>query len=197
LRNKFINLKNKFQEKLVLLLTSPGPAVHPSDAPNIENMLEHIFPSDVILVSGTARISYVVKILTFSAWSHAVLYVGDKSSLLLDEEKELWIKLYGENSIKHLVIDADPLMKVHLRPLMDYKKYMLRHCRPEALTKNDAKVVVNYASSQLGKSYDIKHIFRLMLFFTIPWELLPQGFRRFASDFSLSEQDTIQYVLHI
>jgi hypothetical protein len=74
---------------------------------------------------------------------------------------------------------------------MDYKKYMLRQCRPEALTKNDVKTVVNSALSQLGKSYDIKHIFRLMLFFTIPWELLPQGFRRFASDFSLSEQDTI------
>ncbi len=30
-----------------------------------------------------------------------------------------------------------------------------------------------------------------MLFFAVPWELLPQGVRRFVSDFTLSEHDTI------
>ncbi len=185
------NIFNKLLDAVVSLLTKPGSPVHGADAPNIAALKESLRASDVILVSGTSRISHVVKVLTVSPWSHVVLYVGDRRELLTAEEKSEWTHLFGEESLKHLVIDADPLHKVHLRPLDDYHKYMLRHCRPDALTKEDRKKVVDHALGQLKKHYDVGHIIRLMFFFATPWELFPQGVRRFVTDFSLSEQDTI------
>jgi hypothetical protein len=182
---------NGLIDSVTALLTRPGTPVHGADAPNIPALKETLRLSDVILVSGTSRISYVVKVLTLSPWSHVVLYIGDRSDLLTEEEKKDWTDQFGKESLKHLVLDADPLHKVHLRPLDDYKQYMLRHCRPDALTKEDKKKVADCALKQLGKHYDVGHIIRLMFFFAVPWELFPQGVRRFVTDFSLSEHDTI------
>lgn len=185
------NIRKKIISFFIEKLTKPGAPVYGADAPNIPALKESLKPSDVLLVSGTSRISHVVKVLTVSPWSHVVLYVGDRRDLLSEKEKNEWIEIYGKECLSHLVIDADPLFKVHLRPLDDYAKYMLRHCRPEALTKEDTVKVIDYALKQLKKRYDIGHIIRLMFFFATPWELFPQGVRRFVTDFSLSEQDTI------
>jgi hypothetical protein len=182
---------NRMVDEFVARLTKPGAPVHESDAPDLKNLKKNLRPADVILVSGTSRISYVVKVLTLSPWSHVVLYVGDKRELLSKAEIKEWTDLFGEESLSHLVLDADPLHKVHLRPLDDYDKYMLRHCRPDALTKEDRKKVVDQTLAQLKKHYDVSHIIRLMFFFATPWELFPQGVRRFVTDFSLSEHDTI------
>ncbi|HMO17534.1 MAG TPA: hypothetical protein PKA63_08455 [Oligoflexia bacterium] len=178
-------------EKAVSSLTREGPPVHSSDAPDIEALKIELKPADVILVSGTARISFVVKALTLSPWSHVVMYVGDQSNLLTSKERTEWTNEYGIECLQHLVVDADPLRKVHLRPIDDYYNVMLRHCRPQALRKEDRGKVIQHAISQLGKTYDISHILRLMVFFAVPWELFPQGVRRFVSDFTLSEHDTI------
>lgn len=187
----FKQIIDKIVDAFIALLTKPGAPVHGADAPNLPVLKKSLRAADVILVSGTSRISYVVKVLTLSPWSHVVLYIGDRKDLLSEEEKEEWRNKYGEDSMQHLVLDADPLHKVHLRPLDDYTKYMLRHCRPEALTKEDRKKVVEHSLKQLKKHYDVSHIIRLLFFFATPWELLPQGFRRFITDFSLSEHDTI------
>ena len=161
------------------------------DVSNLESLKSRIKHADLILVCGTARISKVVKVLTMSQWSHVVLYVGDRSELLGEKEKKEWVERYGPRCLKHLVIDADPIRKVHLKPLDDFTGLMLRHCRAEALSQADKQKVISDALSQLGREYDIKHILRLLVFFAFPWELLPEVARKWVTDFTLSEDDRI------
>ncbi len=175
----------------VSLLTESGSPNNPSDATNIRNLKKRAEVGDVLLVCGTARISYVVKVLTLSPWSHVVLYVGDRRDLLTEDEKTEWREKYGERSMDHLVIDADPVRRVHLKPVDDFAGLTLRQCRAEAMREDDMHQVVESALSQLGRQYDVRHIIRLLFFFAFPWELLPQSMRRFVTDFTLSEDDRI------
>ncbi|MFN8389271.1 MAG: hypothetical protein U0136_03170 [Bdellovibrionota bacterium] len=172
-------------------LTDPVRLYSPTEATDVRSLKNRLELGDVVLVCGNARISSVVKLLTTSPWSHVVLYVGDRRDLLTEQEKEEWSATFGEASMKHLVIDADPVRRVHLKPIDEYAGLMLRHCRAEAITPDDAERVVDSALSQLGRMYDVKHILRLLLFFSFPWELLPETLRRFSSDFTLSETDRI------
>lgn len=146
-------------------LTEPRKIYHPGEVSNLRALKRRLKEGDVLLVCGNARISYVVKVLTMSAWSHVVLYVGDRQDLLTPEEIEEWTKRYGASSLKHLVIDADPVRRVHLKPLEEYVGLMIRLCRATALTEVDRRTVINTALSQLGRQYDIKHIMRLLVFF--------------------------------
>ena len=175
----------------VRMMTDPVKLYSPNDVTDVRKLEERLEVGDVILVSGNARISYVVKLLTLSQWSHVVLYVGDRRDLLTPAEVEEWEARYGRASLQHLVIDADPVRRVHLKPIDEYVGLMLRHCRPEALSKDDVERVVDSALGQLGREYDVKHIFRLLLFFAFPWELLPESVRRLSTDFTLSETDRI------
>lgn len=172
-------------------LTDPRKTYSPSEVSDLSALKRRVRPCDVLLISGNARISYVVKVLTLSPWSHVVLYVGDRRDLLTDEEREEFKREYGEASLKHLVIDADPVRRVHLKPLDDYAGMMIRLCRAEALTEDDGERVMQGALDQLGRQYDVRHIVRLLFFFAFPWELFPASIRRFITDFTLSEDDRI------
>ncbi len=172
-------------------LTEPRKIYNPGEVSNLKALKRRLKEGDVLLVCGNARISYVVKVLTMSAWSHVVLYVGDRQDLLTPEEIEEWTKRYGASSLRHLVIDADPVRRVHLKPLEEYVGLMIRLCRARALSDVDRKTVISTALSQLGREYDIKHIMRLLVFFAFPWEILPQQLRRLITDFTLSEDDRI------
>ena len=164
---------------------------NPSEVTNVRALAERVKPGDVLLVCGNARISHVVKVLTVSQWSHVMLYVGDRKDLLSEKEIEEWSKKYGYAALEHLVVDSDPVRVIHLKPLEEYLGLMIRHCRAEALSKEDNEKVVNHALSQLGREYDVRHIFRLMFFFGFPWEILPEALRRFVTDFTLSDSDRI------
>jgi hypothetical protein len=186
-----VGILHSVADGAIRALTDPVRLYSPTEVTDVKSLKSRLELGDVVLVCGNARISYVVKMLTVSQWSHVVLYVGDRRDLLTEQEKEEWSALFGEASLKHLVIDADPVRRVHLKPLDEYTGLMLRHCRAEALTSDDAKRVVDSALSQLGREYDVKHILRLLLFFSFPWEFLPETFRRFTTDFTLSETDRI------
>lgn len=172
-------------------LTDPVKLYSPNEVTDQKKLKSRLQVGDVVLVSGNARISYVVKLLTLSQWSHVVLYVGDRRELLTEAERAEWTARFGEASLKHLVIDADPARRVHLKPLDDYVGLMLRQCRPEALSVDDVDQVIDNALSQLGRDYDIKHIWWLLIFFAFPWEILPESLRRLSTDFTLSETDRI------
>ena len=172
-------------------LTRPVTLYSASEVTNIRILKKRLIPGDVLLVCGDARVSHVVKVLTLSQWSHVVLYVGDRRDLLSQQEQENLIAKYGEASLKHLVIDADPLSGVHLKPLDDSVGLMIRHCRPEAIKSKDLDTVIDIALAQLGREYDISHIIRLLFFFAIPWEIFPEIIKRLVRDFTLSEDDRI------
>ena len=184
-------IRARFSGWAVLRLTEPVKLYHPSEVTNLRALKRRLKPADVLLVSGNARISHVVKVLTLSQWSHVVLYVGDRADLLSPAEREEWTKQFGEAALAHLVVDADPVRGVHLKPLDDSVGLMVRQCRATALSMADRKQVVDRALSQLGREYDKRHIGRLLLFFAFPWELLPEGWRRAITDFTLSEDDRI------
>ena len=184
-------IKAAFVDWAVHALTDPIKLYTPSEVTNLRSMKTRLRVGDVLLVCGNARISYVVKLLTLSQWSHVVLYVGDRRDLLTETEKREWSKAFGEPALRHLVIDADPVRGVHLRPIDEYCGLMIRHTRAEALNSNDLQRVVDNALAQLGREYDMNHIMRLLLFFAFPWELLPESFRRSVTDFTLSENDRI------
>jgi hypothetical protein len=185
------SIARRFVSRCVQFLTNPIKLYSPSEASNLRVLKKRLKVGDVLLISGNARISHVVKILTTSQWSHVVLYVGNQMDKLTTEELCYWSEKYGALSVQHLVIDADPIRGVHLKPLDDSVGLMVRHCRPAALTTEDILTVTNIALAELGKQYDISHIFRLLFFFAFPWELLPTSLRRFVTEFTLSESDTI------
>lgn len=184
-------LTRKIVDWAVRALTDPLKLPNPAEASDLRSMKKRLRAGDVLLVCGNARISSVVKVLTISPWSHVVMYVGDARHLLTVEERTEWTRRFGEASLRHLVLDADPVRKVHLKPLDDYAGLMVRHCRAAAITSEDMQRVLSNALSQLGRQYDVKHIVRLLFFFAFPWELLPESWRRFATDFTLSEDDRI------
>ena len=184
-------LLDRFADRGVRLLTDPIKIYDPVQVTDVRALKSRLQIGDVVLVCGNSRVSYVVKILTVSTWSHVVLYVGDRSELLSKEERREWEETLGPESLKHLVIDADPVRRVHLRPLEEYAGLMLRHCRAEALRAEDVTPVVERALSQLGREYDVRHILRLLLFYAFPWEYLPERLRRLVTDFSLSDSDRI------
>ena len=177
--------------RAVAALTRPVTLYSPSEVTNLQKLRKRLRVGDVLLVAGDARISHVVKVLTLSQWSHVMLYVGDRRDLLSPAEVEEWTAEFGAQSLKHLVVDADPLRGVHLKPLDHSVGLMIRQCRPEALHPADRERVIEIALSQLGRGYDIQHIIRLLFFFAFPWELLPESGRRFVTDFTLSEDDRI------
>ncbi|GAN80164.1 C40 family peptidase [Acidocella aminolytica] len=93
---------------------------------------------DVILVEGNLRVSAVIKYLTQSTWSHAVLYAGDG-----------------------VCIEADMLLGVRRFSVAELENYHLRVCRPISLTVEDADIIIAHAESRLGMQYDLKHVFDL------------------------------------
>lgn len=172
-------------------LTRPVKGYGAAEVTNLVKLKSRVKPGDVLLVSGNARISYVVKVLTLSQWSHVVLYVGDRGELLSAADREHWEKLYGPECLRHLVVDADPLRGVHLKPADDFVGLMVRHCRPDAISQEDISNVISYALNQQGRRYDVRHIIRLLFFYAFPWEIFPAGVKRAVTEFTLSESDTI------
>lgn len=192
---QLLSLPGRFWKRItdgaVVKLTDPVKLYAPSEVTDLRSLKSRVRPGDVLLVSGNARISQVVKILTLSQWSHVVLYVGDRRDLLSEADRAEWERLFGRAALEHLVIDADPVRGVHLKPLDESIGLMVRHCRATGLSNEDKRLVIERALSQLGLHYDRRHILSLLLFYTFPWELLPEGLRRMVTDFTLSEDDRI------
>ncbi len=184
-------VRRRFVRLGVSFMTDPARVYAPSEVTNLGALKKRLKLGDVLLVSGHARISYVVKLLTISQWSHVVLYVGDRRELIPAEDREEWIVSFGESSLRHLVVDADPIRGVHLKPLDELVGLMVRQCRPAALAPDDVRRVIDIALSELGKHYDLKHILRLLLFYALPFGIMPARLRRLVTEFTLSESDTI------
>lgn len=128
-----------------------APAL-PVDIAALEKLLHK---ADVILVEGNLRISAVIKYLTQSTWSHAVLYAGNG-----------------------LCIEADMLLGVRRFPLAELAPYHLRICRPISLTPEDADKIIAHAASRIGVQYDLKHVLDLARYM-VPLPL-PRAWRRRA-----------------
>jgi hypothetical protein len=105
-------------------------------------------PADVILVEGDLRISTVIKYLTQSTWSHAVMYTGISEA-------------NAEQDDALVLIEADLKKGVIAVPLNKYCLHNIRICRPVGLTPEDCQKVVQFVTSRIGNTYDLKNVFDL------------------------------------
>ena len=134
-------------------------------------------PGDVILVDGDQRVSEVIKYLTQSTWSHAVLYVGDALVRQRPADQHALTAAHGRDA-HHMVVEA--LMEgVIASPLSKYAGFNLRVCRPKGLRHEDAERVIREVTSQLGLQYDVKNLLDLARYF-FPVSLIPRRLRRKA-----------------
>ena len=144
---------------------------------DLEALRRSLRPGDVILVDGDQRVSEVIKYLTQSTWSHAVLYVGDSLLRQRPAERQALPTAHGRDA-HHMVVEA--LMDgVIASPLSKYAGFNLRVCRPKGLRQEDAERVIREVTSQLGLQYDVKNLLDLARYF-FPVSLIPRRLRRRA-----------------
>jgi len=144
---------------------------------DLEGLRKSLRPGDVILIDGDQRVSEVIKYLTQSTWSHAVLYVGDALLRQRPTDRDELLAAHGRDA-HHLIVEA--LMDgVIASPLSKYAGFNLRVCRPKGLRREDAERVMREVIGQLGLQYDIKNLLDLARYF-FPVSLIPRRFRRTA-----------------
>ncbi|WP_271202209.1 lipo-like protein [Methylopila turkensis] len=117
------------------------------DAGALGAMLE---VGDVILIAGRSRVSAVIRRMTSSIWSHAVLYVGD----MLD--------VYEPDGERHVLVEMELGIGCASAPLSKYAREQLRVCRPFDLDFAEREQVARYCILRLGYDYDVKNVLDLM-----------------------------------
>jgi hypothetical protein len=143
---------------------------------DFERIRHEIKACDVLLVEGRSRVSEVIKLITQSNWSHAVLYIGRLHDLEDPLLRERLGQYYHGNADKQLIIESELGMGTVVRALNVYEREHVRICRPRGLAYNDSQKVIAYAIGRLGASYDVRQIFDLARFF-FPWTILPRRWR--------------------
>ena len=143
---------------------------------DFKRLRREVRPGDVILVEGRSRVSEVIKLITQSCWSHAVLYIGR----LQDIEDPLLrdaIGRYFSGSVEEqLIIESELGQGTVIRPLTAYECEHLRICRPRNLRSPDRQRVITYCVGMLGSGYNVRQVFDLARFL-FPWFIMPRRWR--------------------
>ena len=170
-------LRKKIFAAAARMLTKPRGRYSHLLRNDLEGLRKSLRPGDVILIDGDQRVSEVIKYLTQSTWSHAVLYVGDALLRQRPNDRDELLAAHGRDA-HHLIVEA--LMDgVIASPLSKYAGFNLRVCRPKGLRREDAERVMREVIGQLGLQYDIKNLLDLARYF-FPVSLIPRRFRRTA-----------------
>ena len=72
---------------------------------DFDQLRSMIRKGDVLLVDGDQRVSAVIKYLTRSSWSHAVLYIGDELLRRDGDIKRRARETFGD-AAEHLIVEA-------------------------------------------------------------------------------------------
>lgn len=150
----------------------------PSSTPlcDFERLKYEIKPCDVILVEGRSRISEVIKQITQSSWSHAMLYIGRLYDIENEALREHVKHHFKGDPSTQLVIESYLGQGTIVTPLEDYHKDHLRICRPKGISMHDARHVIGYAIGKIGTNYDVRQIFDLFRLL-LPWGIMPRRWR--------------------
>lgn len=132
--------------------------------------------ADVILVEGRSRVSNVIRVITQSTWTHAVLYIGRIHDIMNPVMRERVSKFYDGDPNEQLVIEAVLGQGTIVAPLSKYMDDHLRLCRARGLTPNDAQEVIAHAVETLGAEYDMRQLLDLARFM-LPYTLMPRRWR--------------------
>lgn len=170
-------LRQWLLERITRLLMAELPSYEQHVPNDFENLKRYIRKGDVILVDGNQRISLVIKYLTQSSWSHAVMFVGDEPLRRNLVPRAELVARFGDEA-EHLIVEA-LTEGVLLSPLSKYIGQNIRVCRPYNLRKEDRARVLEDVLSRVGHAYDVKNIVDLARYF-FPVSLIPRRFRRRA-----------------
>ena len=126
---------------------------------DFDRLKSTIRKGDVLLVDGNQRVSAVIKYLTQSSWSHAVLYIGDELLRRDGELKQRAIETFGD-AAEHLIVEA-LFDGVVASPLVKYIDYNVRLCRPHRLRDEHLKVILDDSVAAIGWRYDLRNVLDL------------------------------------
>ena len=143
---------------------------------DFQRIRHEIKPCDVVLIEGRSRVSEVIKLITQSPWSHAVLYIGRLHDIEDIGLRDTIKQYYFGPLDQQLIIESELGTGTVIRPLSDYGVEHLRICRPRGIAFSDSQAVIAYAIGRLGTPYDVRQIFDLARFL-FPWFMLPRRWR--------------------
>ncbi len=143
---------------------------------DFERIRHELRPCDVVLVEGESRVSNVIKQITQSPWSHAMLYIGRLHDIEDERVRQTVKESYDGSPDDQLIIESELGFGTVVHPLSRYEGQHLRICRPNGLNYSDSQQVIHYAVSRLGLDYNVRHILDLARFF-FPYSIMPRRWR--------------------
>ena len=153
---------------------------------DFERIRHELKPCDVLLIEGRSRVSQVIKQITQSPWSHAVLYLGRLHDIADARMRETLSEAIDCDPDEQLIIESELGYGTVVRPLSSYQGEHMRLCRPNGLSYADSQQVIHYAVSRLGMDYDVRQILDLARFF-LPYSVLPRRWRSSLFQYSPGE----------
>ncbi len=143
-------------------------------------------PCDVILVEGRSRVSDIIRTITFSRWTHAVLFVGRLGDIEDEETRRAVETYYPGDHNDQLIIESLLGEGTIVSPLSKYQYDNLRVCRPKEITPQDVQTVIRTAAMYLGSKYDTRHILDFARF-AVPYWFLPRRWRSTLFDYNAGD----------
>jgi hypothetical protein len=131
-----------------------------------------IRPGDVLLIEGRYRISGIIKQVTQSPWSHAVLYIGRLHDIEDPRLRDVVAQHCDCPPSSQLLIESLLGQGTVISPLAKYRDDHIRICRPQGLSHSDAQKVIAFVIGRLGMKYSLRQIVDLARFM-LPWRLIP------------------------
>ncbi len=175
-----MGLRSWLVDRLVDWLTTPLARYEQRASNDPDALKRHIQKGDVLLVEGDQRVSYVIKVLTQSSWSHSALYIGDELLRRGGAIRERALASFGSDA-EHLIVEA--LMPgVVASPLTKYVDLNVRICRPHRLRPEHLRQILDDAVAAIGWRYDLRNVFDLTRYL-LPVSMVPQRWRQAALHF--------------
>lgn len=135
-----------------------------------------IKPCDVLLVEGQSRVSDVIRLVTQSPWTHAMLYIGKLRDIESPLLRARVAESYHGDDNEPLVIESLLGKGTIVASLYQYKQAHIRICRPDGISREDSQKVIAYTIEKLGHEYDVRQILDLARLL-LPWSFLPRRWR--------------------
>lgn len=156
-----------------LLKTSPSHRGYLCDFDQIQKEARL---GDVLVIEGRSRVSDIIRNITQSPWTHAVLFIGHPDEIEDNQLREIAKRQAEKLNTTELILESDIGVGTILSPIEKYRGEHIRILRPMGISKEDAQKVITFAMRRLGCSYNIRHIFDLARFL-FPWSIFPRRWR--------------------
>jgi hypothetical protein len=169
------SFSNWFVKKFSKYLLKASPS-HRGYLCDFSHIQQEVQMGDVLLIEGRNRVSEIIRTITQSPWTHAVLYIGHPDEIESLELREMAKRLSEKFSSTQLIIETDVGIGTVISPIEKYNGEHIRILRPVGLGKENAQKVITFALKRLGAHYNIRHTIDLARFL-FPWSIFPRRWR--------------------